>query len=144
MSSTPSKAERTTYREWMNRSMGFAVAGLTIAVAVSIFAPEDISDLFLFAGLGLAYLGFLGYIGIWQVTGVRLIDERERQIERRAAQIIMLILLLVTLFGLPADLVLDVTGAVDVPPALRGVIWGYSALSFIMLFVYGYVETQHS
>lgn len=128
----------------MNRSMGFAVGGFMVAVAASVFAPESISDLFLFAGLGLAYLGFLGYIGIWLGTGVRLFDERERQIERRAGQIIMLIVITVTLFGLPADLVLDVTGAVAVPPVLRGVIWGYSALSFIMLFVYGYVESQYS
>jgi hypothetical protein len=128
----------------MNSSIGFAVGGFVIAVIASIFAPESVSDLFLFAGLGVAYLGFLGYIAIWKITGVRLFDERERQIERKAGQIIMLIVITVTLFGLPADLVLDVTGAVDVPSVLRGVIWGYSALSFIMLFVYGYVENKHS
>ncbi len=128
----------------MNRSIGFAVGSFIIAVAASVFAPGGPSDLFLFAGLGLAYLGFLGYIGVWWLTGVRLFDERERRIERRAGQILMLIVVVVTLFGLPADLVFDVTGAVDVPPTLRGVVWGYSALAFVMLFVYGYVEDQYS
>lgn len=78
------------------------------------------------------------------MTGVRLFDERERQIERRTGRIIILIVLFVTIFGLPADLLLDTTGVISVPPVLRGVIWGYTALSFVGMFVYGYIESRSS
>lgn len=128
----------------MNRSIGFGVVGFVSAVAAAVVAPESISDLFLFAGLGFAYIGVVGYIGIWQATGVRLLDEREQEIERRTGYIITLVVLTVTIFGLPAAIILNATGTINAPPVLRGVIWGYSALTFLGLFIYGYVERQYS
>lgn len=64
MNSSQSKEERRKYREWMNRVVGFCVVGFMSTVAAAIFAPESVSNLFLFAGLGLAYIGFLEYITI--------------------------------------------------------------------------------
>lgn len=52
--------------------------------------------------------------------------------------------MVVLIFGLPADVVLAVTGAVEVPPAVRGAIWGYTMLTFVGLVVYGYTEWQYA
>jgi hypothetical protein len=136
--------DRTEHRETMNRAMGLGVFGVLAATVAAVFAPDRVDDLFLFAGVGLYYLGVVGYLFVWQRTGVRLFDEREAAIERRTGQVLALIVMFVTVFGVPADVLLDVTGAVEVPPAVRGAIWGYALLSLLGLFVYGYVERQHS
>lgn len=144
VSQTPLE-KRRQHREWMNRSIGLGIVGAFAAGVVSLFVAEGLpKDLFLFAGVGSYYLGVIGYLAIWQRTGVRLFDEREAAIERRAGQILMLLVMTVTIFGLPADVVLEVTGAIAVPPAIRGVIWGYAFLSFVGLVVYGHAESQRS
>lgn len=145
MASEPTIEKRKQYREWMSRSIGFGIVGFIGALAVSLFVADGLpEDLSLFAGVGFYYLGIIGYLVIWQQTGVRLFDEREAEIERRAGQILMLVVMFVAIFGLPADVVLEVTGAITIPPTIRGVIWGYALLSFIGLFAYGYTESQHS
>lgn len=137
--------KRAQYREWMNRSIGFGVVGLFVAFVASLFVSDGRPErLFLFAGVGLYYLGFIGYLVIWQRTGVRLFDEREAEIERRAGQIVMLLVTVITIFGIPADVVLDVTGVVTVPPAIRGVIWGYFALGMGFIFAYWYVKQRYA
>jgi hypothetical protein len=142
MSGEPSLDTRRQYRQLMSSSIGVGGAGLFVGTAAAIFAPERVSDLFLYAGVGAYYLGIVGYLFLWRRTGVRLLDEREAEIERRASQIVVLTLITVTLFALPADLLLDVTGDVAVPMALRGAIWGYALLLAFVLVVYGYVESK--
>ncbi len=144
MTSELSTEQRRRYREVMNRSMGLGVAGFLGATALSVVASEGSADLFAFAGVGLYYLGIVGYLVIWQRTGVRLFDEREAQIERRTGHIVWSLVTFVAIFGLPADLVLDATGAVDVPLAIRGAIWGYALLIAVGLIVYGYVERRYT
>lgn len=139
-----SATKRTAYREWMNRSIGVGVAGLFLATAAAMIASEGTDDALLFAGVGIYYLGVVGYLAIWQRTGVRLFDEREERIERRAGQLVAHVVTFVAIFGLPADVVLSTTGLVDVPTAVRGMIWGYFALVLVYLAVYGYVERQHT
>jgi len=144
MTSELSATKRTEYREWMNRSIGVGVAGLFLATAAAMIAAEGTDDAFLFAGVGIYYLGIIGYLAIWQRTGVRLFDEREAQIERRAGQLVAHIVTFAAIFGLPADVVLSATGLVDIPPTIRGMIWGYFALVLVYLLVYAYVERQHT
>ncbi|WP_126661262.1 hypothetical protein [Haloterrigena salifodinae] len=136
--------QRRRYRELMNRSMGLGVAGALGATALSVVASKGNANLFAFAGVGLYYLGVVGYLAIWQRTGVRLFDEREAEIERRAGHIVWVLVSFVAIFGLPADLVLDATDAVDVPLAIRGTIWGYALLVAVGLIVYGYVERRYT
>ncbi len=140
----PSIEQRERYREWMNRSVGVGTLGFFVAVAASIVAPDPISDWVLFAGLGAYYLGYVGYLVVWQRTGVRHFDEREAEIERRAASITALFITTVTVFGLPAVVVLETTGVADVPAFVQGVVWGYFALVLVFLGVYWYVERQYS
>jgi hypothetical protein len=148
MLSTPtddsSLAERRRYREWMNRSIGVGTAGFFLAVLASLFTAEPTADRLLFAGVGVYYLGFLGYLAVWGYTGVRLFDEREAEVERRAGGVVSLLVTTFVIFALPADVVLSVTGAYDVPVAVRGAIWGYFLLMLVYLLVYGYVERRHT
>ncbi|WP_135819915.1 hypothetical protein [Halostella litorea] len=132
--------ERERHRERMNRALGLGVAGFLVATVAAVFAPASVSDPLLFAGVGAYYLGVLGYLAVWRRTGVRLIDEREAAVERRASRVVSGLLLLFVVFGLPADVVLDATGAVDVPPAVRGAIWGYGLLLVVGAVAYGYAE----
>jgi len=128
----------------MTRSMGVGVVGFLAATVAAVVVTGQASDSLLFAGVGLYYLGIVGYLVVWQRTGVRLFDEREERIERRAGQLVALLVTTVVIFGLPADLVLDVTGVVEVPLALRGAIWGYALLTVAFLVAYGYAEDRHS
>lgn len=134
--------ERNRYQDLMNTLIGVGVSGFVAATAASIVAPDGVDDLFLFAGVAVYYLGFLGYLVVWQRTGVRLFDEREAHIEQRASQIVVLTLIVVTIFALPADVLFDVTGFVDVPVAVRGAIWAYAVLLGYALLVYGYVAER--
>lgn len=144
MNAEDSLEQRARYRDLMNRLMGVGVAGGIVATVAAVFAPAGFADAFLFAGVGVYYLGVLGYAVVWYRTGVRLFDEREARIERRTGQILMLLVTFVGIFGIPADVLLDVTGAVAVPTAVRGAIWGYGFLLVVSLLVYGYVDEQHS
>lgn len=142
MSANTSIEERERHRERMNRALGLGVAGSLVGTAAAVFAPASVSDHLLFAGVCAYYLGVLGYLAVWRRTGVRLIDEREAAVERRASRIVSGILLLVVVFGLPADVLLDATGAVDVPPAVRGAVWGYGLLLVVGAVAYGYAEDR--
>ena len=144
MSSELPMEDRRRYRELMTRSMGVGVVGFLAATVAAVVVTGQASDSLLFAGVGLYYLGIVGYLVVWQRTGVRLFDEREERIERRAGQLVALLVTTVVIFGLPADLVLDVTGVVEVPLALRGAIWGYALLTVAFLVAYGYAEDRHS
>ncbi|KTG10242.1 hypothetical protein AUR64_11710 [Haloprofundus marisrubri] len=126
----------------MSQSIGVGVIGIFAATAAAVFAPSSIEDLFLIAGVGSYYLGVVGYLFIWQRTGVRLLDEREARIEQKTGQIVVSVLIAITIFALPADVLLDTTGIVDVPPAIRGVVWGYALLLLFSLLVYGYVADR--
>jgi len=142
MSSNTSIEERERHRERMNRLLGLGVTGGLVGTAAAVFAPSSVSDLLLVAAVGAYYLGVLGYLAVWRRTGVRLLDEREAAVERRASRIVSGVLLLVVVFGLPADVLLDATGLVDVPPAVRGAVWGYGLLLVVGAFAYGYAEDR--
>lgn len=136
--------ERRRYRDLMNRSIGLGVTGLAAATLGAVFVAEGVADLLLIGGVGLYYLGVAGYLVVWRRTGVRLFDEREAEIERRAGHLISHLVTLVATVGVPADVVLAVTGVVDVPPAVRGAIWGYAVLAVAYALSYGFVEKRYS
>ena len=119
---------REQYEEWINRSVWAGVASIFVATAVWIVTGEPLA---LFAGLGLYWLGCLGMaIGYWR-SPVAVQDELERQIEREASTTTLTVVV-VTIVGLPAEVVLNSTGIYTAPAALRGAIWGY----FLLVLVY--------
>jgi type II secretory pathway component PulM len=139
MATELSTQKRRQYRTLVTQAMGIGVAGLMVAVVLSIFIAEEA---ILLAGLGIYWLGILSYLVIWQQTGVRLFDERETYIERRAGHAVMLFVTFVTIIGIPAVAIAETLKWLTVPAVLQGAIWAYVLLLVGFSLTYGYYERQ--
>lgn len=73
-------------------------------------------------GVGVYWIGFVGFLAVWQGTSVTLFDERDRALERRAALIALNIFGAGTILLWPTVLVLSETGVYAPPPAFDGVL----------------------
>jgi hypothetical protein len=73
-------------------------------------------------GVGVYWIGFVGFLAVWQGTSVTLFDERDRALERRAALIALNIFGAVMILLWPTVLVLSETGVYTPPPAFDGVL----------------------
>ena len=71
-------------------------------------------------------------------------DELERQIEREASATTITVIAVVTIVGLPAEVVLNATGIYTAPAALRGAIWGYMALILVYIAAQWFTERQYT
>ncbi len=81
-------------------------------------------------------------IGYWR-SPVAVQDELERQIEREASTTTLTVVVVVTIVGLPAEVVLNSTGIYTAPAALRGAIWGYMALILVYVAAQWLTERQY-
>lgn len=132
--------KREQYSKWINRSVGFGVAGFFIATAAWMLTDEP---LVLYAGLGLYWLGCLGMgIGYWY-SPVSVRDELEQRMEREASQATFTFVAIVVIIGIPADVVLSTTGVYTAPAAVRGAIWGYAFLTLIFGVTHWSVKRQY-
>jgi fatty acid desaturase len=132
--------KREQYSKWINRSVGAGVASFFIATVVWTVTDRQ---LVLFVGLGLYWLGALGMgIGYWY-SPVSLRDEFEQQMEWEANQAVSAFIAAATIIGIPADVVLSVTGVYTAPAVVRGAIWGYLLLVFIFGAAHWYVKRQY-
>lgn len=132
--------KREQYKKWINRSVGFGVASLFIAVAVWILTEIQV---ILFIGLGLYWLGSAGMaVGYW-LSPVSLTDEFEQHTEWEANQITSVFIAVVVIIGVPADVVLSITGVYTTPPIIRGAIWGYLSLTFVFGIAHAYVKQKY-
>jgi len=132
--------KREQYSKWINRSVGFGVASLLIAMAAWRLTDQQ---LVLFAGLGLYWLGAIGmWVGYWY-SPVSLRDEFEQHMEREASQATSTFIAAVVIIGIPADVVLSTTGVYTAPAAVRGAIWGYLLLMIVFGAAHWYVKQQY-
>ncbi|ACV46563.1 MULTISPECIES: hypothetical protein [Halomicrobium] len=132
--------KREQYSQWINRSVGFGVLSFFVATALWMLTDRAVV---LFAGLGLYWLGCLGMaVGYWQ-SPVSVGDELERRMEREASQTTFLFVTVVTILGLPADVVLSTTGVYTAPAAVRGALWGYLLLILVFGAVHWFVKRQY-
>jgi hypothetical protein len=133
--------KRDRYTTWINRSVGFGVAGFFIAMVAWMLTDESVV---LYAGLGLYWLGCLGMaVGYWY-SPVSINDEFEQQLEWEANQATSAFIAIVVVIGIPADVVLSITGVYTAPAAVRGMIWGYMLLVFIFGAAHWYVKRQYN
>jgi hypothetical protein len=132
--------KREQYSKWINQSVGFGVVSFFIAMVVWMITDQQ---LVLFVGLGLYWLGAIGmWIGYWY-SPVPLRDEFEQHTEWEANQAISVFIAVVVIIGIPADVVLTITGTYAVPAVIRGAIWGYLLLIFIFGAAHWYVKRQY-
>lgn len=132
--------KREQYRTWTNRAAGIGVAGFFIANIVWWVTDASVA---LYVGLGIYWLGCFGMgIGYW-ASPVSLRDEFEQQLEWEASQTTTAFITAVTIIGIPADVVLSVTGTYTAPAAIRGALWGYLLLVFIFGAAHWYVKRRY-
>jgi hypothetical protein len=132
--------KREQYSKWINRSVGFGLAGFFIGMTIWMVTENE---LVLFAGVGLYWFGALGMaIGYWY-SPVPLRDEFEQHTEQEANQAISAFIAVVTIIGVPADVVLTITGTYTAPAVIRGAMWGYLLLVFIFGAAHWYVKRQY-
>ena len=133
--------KREQYTKWINRSAGIGVAGFFVATAVWMFTDDP---LVLYGGLGVYWLGCLGMgIGYWY-SPVSMRDELEQRMDREASQVTFTFVAVVGIIGVPADVVLSTTGVYTAPAAVRGAIWGYLLLIFILVAAHWYIKRQYA
>jgi len=132
--------KREQYRTWIYRSVGVGVAGFFLANIVWWLTDESLA---LYAGLGVYWVGCLGMgVGYW-ASPVSVRDELEQQMEWEASQATNAFITVITIIGIPADIVLSVTGTYTAPAGVRGALWGYLLLVFIFVGTHWYVERQY-
>lgn len=132
--------KREKYRKWINWSVGIGITSSLVATAVWMITEEQVA---LFIGLGMYWLGAIGMgMGYW-LSPVQLRDEFERQMESKANQTVSAFIAVVTIIGIPADVVLSTTDVYTIPPTIRGVIWGYLVLVFIFGISHWYVKRSY-
>ena len=133
--------KREQYTKWINRSVGIGVAGFFAANVAWWFTDAALA---LYVGLGIYWLGCVGMgVGYW-VSPVSLRDEFEQQMEWEASQATSVFIAAVTIVGIPADVVLSVTGIYTAPAAVRGAVWGYLLLIFIFGAAHWYVKRRYA
>ncbi|EMA50946.1 MULTISPECIES: hypothetical protein [Halococcus] len=120
-------------RRYRRLSFGCAIAGtLGFVAAANVGYP--------LVGVGLYWLGFLAFVGVWRGTAVTLFDERDTAHERRASHITLTVIAVTGIAGWPALLVLEETGYYTIPPVLEGALFGYSALFGLFGIAYLWVR----
>ncbi|THE64767.1 hypothetical protein D8Y22_10945 [Salinadaptatus halalkaliphilus] len=133
--------QRNRYRRLMNVSLWGGIAGLFVATLIWVFVPDD---LIVFAGVGVYWLGFVGYLAIWKGTCETLFDEREQAMELKASGLTLGVLAYVVVFGVPGMVVLSATGTYTVPSAIWDALVGYVGVFVLFAIAYTYVQYTHS
>jgi len=72
--------------------------------------------------------GLFGMLAVKFGTSVRLFDERDRALERRASNVTMYLVGGALIVAAPAVFVLEATGRYEAPPAVSGAIFGFSMM----------------
>lgn len=109
-----------------------------IGVGVVAYLAGVLSG-YVILGTVVYWAGFLGMLGVWRFTSIELYDEREQQIERKAAGVTLSVFSFVPVFGGPALVALEAAGSYDMPPELWGAFYAYCAL----YMVFGAIYTIH-
>lgn len=87
-------------------------------------------------GVGLYWLGFLVFLGIWWRAPVSIQDERDKQLERRASELTLTLVAFVGILVWPSVVILSETRGYEPPPVYDGVFLGISALYAVFGVVY--------
>ena len=132
--------KRERYSKWIYGAVGAGCAGFFVATAAWMLTDEPPV---LYAGLAVYWLGCLGMgVGYWR-SPVSLADEFERHLEREANRVTTLFVVVVTIVGVPADIVLSSTGVYTAPAVVRGAVWGYLLLVFVFVAAHWYVKRRY-
>ena len=111
-------SKRRSYRRLM---YGFLAGGVIAGLGLRFLDYP-------LAGELVYWLGVLGFFAVWVATPVKIFDERDAALERRASQLTLYVFGAVLVVGASAARVLPRVADVTVPPAVSGALYGYVAL----------------
>jgi len=132
---------REKYRSRMNSALG---AGIVLG-AVGLLAGTLLDrDPLVVLGVGVYWLGVLGYVGIKWRAPVEVRDEREARINREAAELTLDVLAALLIVAAPGLTVLTVTGAWTVPEFYWGMVTMLAVVAMIVGAANWYTERKRS
>ncbi|MDY7083402.1 MAG: hypothetical protein SXQ77_13615 [Halobacteria archaeon] len=119
-------AKQQFYRRLM---FGLLLAGVTGFIVADYFNRPII-------GVAVYWAGIAGYLGVWKGTPVKIFDERDCSLERRASTLTLTVSALALITLAPAEIVLSEMGIYTAPPAFEGVIYTVSAQGLLFGVIY--------
>ena len=121
---------REKYRNWMNTALG---AGIVLGVVGLLAGTVLERDPFVVLGVGVYWLGVLGYVAFKWRAPVDVRDEREARINREAAELTLDVFAALLIVAAPGLTVLTVTGVYEVPEFY----WGMVTMLALVAMVVG-------
>jgi len=98
-----------------------------LAVGVSGFLVAEALEYPLVA-VTIYWGGLLGMLAVKFGTSVRLFDERDRALERRASNVTIYLVAGALIVAAPAVFALEATGGYEAPPTVSSILFGFSAM----------------
>lgn len=132
---------RQKYRNWMNNALG---AGIVLGVIGLLAGALLERDLLVVLGVGVYWLGVLGYVVIKWRAPVAVRDEREARINREAAELTLDVLAALLIIAAPGLTVLTVTGVYDVPEFYWGMVTMLALVAMVVGVANWYTERTRS
>lgn len=130
---SPDDPPPSNHLERVSRYRRLGVASLLLGV-VALAVASRFDHVVL--GVGAYWLGFAGFLWTCKGTDVQLFDERDRQLEQRAAAHALTALGLLLVVTWPAAIALQSAGHVQLPRAFVGAVYGYVLLFGLFGAVY--------
>ena len=132
---------REKYRSRMNTALG---AGIGLGAAL-LFAGGLLGrDPLVVLGVGVYWLGALGYVVIKWRAPVEIRDEREARITQEASELTLDVLAVALILSAPAATVLAVTGVYEVPPFVWGMVTTLALVAMVVGVANWYVERRRT
>ena len=132
---------REKYRSRMNSALGAGIGLGVLGLLAGTFLERD---LFVILGVGVYWLGVLGYVAIKWRAPVAVRDEREARINREAAALTLDVLAASLIVAAPGLTVLTVTGVYDVPEFYGGMVTTLALVAMVVGVANSYTERKRS
>lgn len=87
-------------------------------------------------GLAVYWSGILVFLGIWQTSDIRVFDERDIALERRASLLTLKFAAVIAIFMMSVMVVIDATHVGEVPATIWGGFVGIASLFAVYGLIY--------
>lgn len=126
---SPTGGRLAKMRKYRRLMFGVLLGGVTISLVLRFLE-------FPLVGEAVYLVGFAAFLAIWQGTSITLFDERETELERRAATVTLTVTAFVLIFSASGARVFHAITGSSVPPWLHYAIYGFIAQFVLFAIVY--------
>lgn len=134
-------AEEVTNSDWLTRRRRYRrlAFGVLLAGALGFVLTDMIG--YPVVGIGIYWLGFVGFFAVRRLAPVRLSDERDCALERQASYDTIRLAAVALVVLAPTAATLDEVGYYEVSPAVEGAIW--SGVALFVVFGISYLVRRY-